>query len=86
MSTTDKLLKVTNQIGDLRYKLSHPDHFNMTEMQRNRTARQLETLNQVREKLERLTQPVSPGTEHTCQNRCNWPTCNLPGCVIKQIP
>lgn len=23
--------------------------------------------------------------EITCQNRCNWPTCTLKGCIVKSI-
>jgi len=85
MTVTDKLLKVTNQITDLRYKLSHPDHFNLSEKDRARSVRQLSQLALVSEKLERLTNPVPVESEITCQTRCNWPTCNLAGCVIKQL-
>jgi len=85
MTVTDKLLKVTNQITDLRYKLSHPDHFDLSEKDRARSVRQLSQLALVSEKLERLTRPVPVDSEVTCQQRCNWPTCNLPGCVIKQL-
>jgi len=85
MSVTEKLLKVTNQISDLRYKLSHPDHFNTSEMDRARSVRQLAQLSLVLEKLERLTNPVPVESEITCQTRCNWPYCNLPGCLLKQL-
>lgn len=63
MSVTEKLLKVTNQIGDLRYILSHPDHFNLTEMQRIRAVRHLKQLSLVIEKLESLRRKVQSGSE-----------------------
>jgi len=85
MTVTEKLLKVTNQISDLRYKISHPDHFNTSEMERARSVRQLAQLSLVLKKLERLTNPVPVESEIMCQPRCNWPYCSVPGCLIKQL-
>ena len=85
MSVTEKLLKVTNQISDLRYKLSHPDHFNTSEMERARSVRQLAQLSIILELLERLTNPMPIKSEITCRMCCDWPDCNLPGCLMKQL-
>lgn len=63
MSATEKLLKVTNQIGDLRYKLSHPDYFNLSQMERARSFRQLAQLSRIVEMLESLRREVQSGSE-----------------------
>jgi len=85
MTVTDKILKVTNQITDLRYKLSHPDHFNLSEKDRARSVRELSQLALVSEKLERLTRPV-PVADRTCDQGCDWPDwCKFHKCLRKLI-
>ncbi len=54
MSTTDLLLKVTNKLGDLKYKIANPDYFVKSEMDRARTVREITALEKLKERLERL--------------------------------